>query len=98
MVKHIVMWKLAEQAAGGSKAENAKKMKALLEGLQGQIEGLLRAEVGIGYNPKGFDVCLYSEFADAAAEAAYQSHPAHLEVKKFVHQVITDRSSVDYEV
>ncbi|MDD2956163.1 MAG: Dabb family protein [Oscillospiraceae bacterium] len=96
MVKHIVMWKLAPLAAGGTKEENARKMKEKLEGLKGQVEGLLQAEVGINYNPNGYDVCLYTEFTDAA-EKAYQNHPAHLEVKKFVHQVITDRVVADYE-
>ena len=98
MVKHIVMWKLADQAAGASKAENARKMKELLEGLQGKVEGLLRAEVGFNYNPNGYDGCLYTEFTDAAAEKGYQSHPEHLKVKEFVHQVITDRVVADYEI
>ena len=31
MIKHIVMWKLKEQAEGADRATNALKLKALLE-------------------------------------------------------------------
>ena len=38
MFKHIVMWKLKDFAEGASKAENAQKIKALLEGLKPKIK------------------------------------------------------------
>ncbi len=97
MVTHIVMWNLKEGALGHSKTENALEMKQKLEGLVGKIDGLISAEVGVNYNPKGMDVCLLSKFVDAAAQDAYQVHPLHLAVREFVHQVIESRVVVDYE-
>ena len=94
MVKHIVLWKLADQ---GRKEENIATMKRMLEALVGVVPGLLKLEVNPNLNPNGFDVCLYSEFADKAALEGYQTHPAHLECKKFVHTVICDRTAADYE-
>lgn len=94
MVKHIVLWKLADPAR---KAESISKMKQMLEALVGVVPGLLKLEVNPNLNPNGFDVCLYSEFADQAALEGYQTHPAHLECKKFVHSVISDRTAADYE-
>ena len=47
MVRHVVMWKLKDEAEGASKAENAVKMARMLEGLVGKIGGLLKLEVGI---------------------------------------------------
>ena len=85
MVKHIVLWKLADPAR---KAESISKMKQMLEALVGVVPGLLKLEVNPNLNPNGFDVCLYSEFTDQAA---------HLECKKFVHSVISDRTAADYE-
>ena len=38
MIKHIVMWKLKDFAEGGSKLENAKKIKDMLEALKDKIE------------------------------------------------------------
>ncbi|MBQ9988344.1 MAG: Dabb family protein [Clostridia bacterium] len=96
MVVHIVMWNLKEEAAGNPKAENARLIKEKLEALQPQIDGVLKMEVGVNYNPKGMDLCLYSEFRDEQAQADYQVHPLHQEVRKFVHQVIESRVVVDY--
>ncbi len=94
MIKHIVLWKLAEP---DRKAENTAQMKKMLEGLVGIVPGLLKLEVNPNINPNGFDVCLYSEFEDKAALDGYQTHPAHLECKKFVHSVISDRTAADFE-
>ena len=93
MVKHIVMWKLSDRE---KVAENAAEMKRLLEGLVGVVPGLLRAEVGAGF--AGWDVALYSELESRAALDVYATHPAHMEVKKFVHSVICERASCDYAV
>lgn len=98
MVKHIVFWKLKEQADGRSKLENAKLMKEKLEALVGVVDGLISAEVGINFTEGGYDVALYSVLEDRAALAVYQNHPAHLKVREFVHLVISDRAVADYEV
>ena len=42
------------------------------------------------------DVVLVSDFADQAALDAYQVHPVHQEVKKFVVAVAESRQCVDY--
>jgi quinol monooxygenase YgiN len=97
MIKHIVMWRLDEQA--GDKADNALRLKQSLEGLNGKIPGLLRLEVGIDFSREGesSDVVLYSEFESQQALDAYQKHPAHAEVIPFVKSVRAERRVVDYE-
>ena len=97
MVRHIVFWNLRETAEGCSREENALKIKEKLEGLVSVVPGLLSAQVGLNYNPKGYDLCLLAEFADRQAQADYQVHPAHQAVREFVHKVITDRAVVDYD-
>lgn len=72
MVKHIVMWNLTDK---DKVAENGAIMKQKLEALVGVVPGLLRAEVGVGFN--GYDVALYTELEDRAALAVYADHPAH---------------------
>lgn len=100
MIKHIVMWKLKDQAEQASKQENALRMKALLEMCAGLTEGLIRLEVGIdiGADSGPWDVVLYSEFADRAALEAYQRHPVHMAAKPFIGTVREQRAAVDYEV
>lgn len=101
MVKHIVMWKVAEHAEHGSKEEVMTKVKERLEGLKGQIEGLLEIEVGLNFNTSemSYDVVLYSTFEDKEALDFYQAHPKHLEVANdLVRQVAISRAVVDYIV
>lgn len=97
MIKHIVMWRLNEQA--GNKMENALQLKQRLESLNGKIPGLIRLEVGIDFSKEdeSSDVILYSEFESREALAAYQIHPAHNEVIPFVKSVRGERRVVDFE-
>jgi hypothetical protein len=100
MIKHLVFWKLADNAAGNAKATNALLIKEKLEALNGEIDGMLHLEVGIDYSntPDSFDVALYSEFETKKALDAYQIHPKHKAVQEFVKLVRTDRKVVDYEI
>lgn len=99
MVKHLVFWKLKEEAFGNNKATNALLIKKKLEDLNGQIEGLIHLEVGIDFSKKedSYDVALYAEFESRNALAYYQEHPKHKEIQQFVKAVRTDRCAVDFE-
>ena len=101
MIKHIVMWKVEGHEVHGSKEEVMCKIKAGLEGLEGQIEGMEEIEVGINFNSSetAYDVVLCSTFSSKEALAFYQGHPKHLEVANgLVRQVTIGRAVVDYEV
>lgn len=100
MIKHIVFWKLKEEANGNDKATNAQLMKEKLEALNGQIPGLLKLEVGIDFSKTemSFDVALYSEFANKEDLAFYDQHPRHVDVKGFVKEVNCARQVVDYSI
>ena len=41
MIKHIVLWKLKEEAEGASAAENGKKIVKLFKTLEGNVPGLV---------------------------------------------------------
>ncbi len=99
MIKHIVAWKLKDEAHGLSKAEVALKIKEILEELQGQIPGLLKIEVGIDFSQtaQSADVVLYSEFTDRAALDAYQVHPLHQAGKEYIGAAVTERRLVDFD-
>ena len=47
MIKHIVMWKLKEQAEGNDKQTNALLMKDKLEAIADIVPGMIKLEVGI---------------------------------------------------
>lgn len=98
MIRHIVFWNLKDFAENSDKNTNANIIKTRLEALVGQIDGLIRADVNLNYNPKGYDLCFFSLFESDEALQNYQKHTLHLQVKEFVHKVITDRVVTDCEI
>lgn len=98
MIKHIVMWKLKDEAHGNDKTKNAKLIKEKLEALNGKIEGLHKLEVGIDFLGGGnFDVVLYSELSKKEDLEIYQNHPLHQALLPFIREAVVDRKAVDYE-
>jgi len=97
-VRHVVMWRLKDNAEGATKAENALKVKAQLEGLARLIPQVLCIEVGINQSPSeaAYDVVLYSEFNNQADLEAYQKHPEHLRVAEFIAKVQVESRVVEY--
>jgi hypothetical protein len=100
VIRHIVMWKLKESAAGASRAENAARLKEKLEGCRDIVPGILHLEVGLAGSglESTYDVVMVSDFIDKAALDAYQIHPTHLALKDFVGAVRESRECVDYVV
>jgi len=98
VIRHIVMWTLKEKDLK-LKLEHAKEMKRIIENLNGKIDGLISAEVGFNFNlADGYDVCLLSSLESKEALAYYQNHPLHVEVKKFVSGIVSQRAVSDYEI
>lgn len=103
MLKHIVMWSLKDEVEFDgqhlSKAEGAARIKQALEGLKGQIKGLLHLEVGLDINcvEGNADVVLYTEFTDQDALELYQQHPLHKAVVPLIKALCTERHAVDYQ-
>ncbi|MEE8056274.1 MAG: Dabb family protein [Pseudomonadales bacterium] len=100
MIKHIVMWRLHNEAEGNDKTTNARIAKEKLQALNGVIPGLINLEVGNDFSngEMSCDLVLYSELESKEALKAYQQHPAHVEVAKFVVSICAERWVVDYEV
>jgi hypothetical protein len=98
MIRHIVLWKLAESAEGAVKQENALKMKVMLERLKGRIPEIKTIEVGINCNRyETWDVALFSEFDNLADLMVYQNHPEHRMCVEFIKKIRIDRAAMDYE-
>lgn len=98
MLKHIVMWKLKENAEGNSKTENAEKIKRDLEALVGQIEVIRHLEVGININEtsQNYDVVLVSEFDNMDDLSKYANDERHLKIVKYIKKVVESRIASDY--
>ena len=94
MVKHIVFWKVKDNA---EKQKNIDCMIDMLKSLVGKIEGLISIEVGYNFNNSSdYDVVLYASFTNPSALKYYQNHPEHVKCKDFISQVTVDRACADY--
>jgi len=100
MIKHIVCWKLKDEAHGNDKSINAEQIKEKLEALRGKIEGLVNIEVGINIPeyPTNYDVVLYSELESKESLEHYQNHPLHQALLPFIREAVSSRVAVDYEI
>ncbi len=100
MVKHIILWTLKDSLSAEEKETVKAGIKAGLEGLAGQIPGLLEIRVQTGRLPSSnADLMLDSTFVDAAALAGYSTHPLHVAVADGKVRPYTDqRVCLDFEV
>ena len=100
MLKHIVMWKLKDEAEGADKLGNAREIKRRLDECANIVPGQLKFEVVLAQPglEATYDVVLYSEFTDKAALDAYINHPTHKAVVPFIGAVREGRQCMDYEV
>ena len=98
MVKHIVMWKLKDEAEGASKEENARKLKETLEGMVGQVPQIVELEVGLQMkaDETAYDVVLTVSLKTPEDLEKYQNHPHHRQGAAFVKKIVSDRKVVDY--
>ena len=100
MVKHIILWQLKDELQGAEKDEVKAGIKAGLEGLLGQIPGLIDIKVQIeGLASSNADVMLDSTFVDERALKTYATHPAHVKVAdNQVRPFTKTRFCLDFEV
>ena len=79
MVKHIILWQLKDELSAAEKAEIKANIKTGLEGLAGQIPGLVEVHVNInGLPSSSADLMLDTTFTDAAALKGYSTPPMWL--------------------
>ena len=100
MVKHVILWQLKDEFSAEEKESIKAGIKAGLEGLQGQIDGLVEIKVQTDcLASSNVDVMLDSTFTDEASLKGYAVHPAHVEVAdNKVRPFTKTRACMDYEV
>ena len=95
MVKHVILWKLKEDANNIAVKQGIKDG---LEGLLGKIDGLVEIKVEInGLESSNADVMLYSVFENEDALKNYAVHPEHVYVADtFVRPFTEVRMCMDF--
>lgn len=101
MVKHIILWTLRPELSEEEKQQVKKGIKEGLEGLVGQVPGLIDVKVNIDgrLDSSTADVMLDSTLESAEALRQYAVHPAHVAVANGkVRPFTVQRSCLDYEL
>lgn len=94
MITHIVFFKLKDRSP-----ENIAKARDVLANMEGKIPQLRYIEVGVDVlkTPRSFDIALTTRFDSLEDLDAYQVHPVHQEVLKYMKEVVDVSAAVDYE-
>ncbi|MCR4847104.1 MAG: Dabb family protein [Eubacterium sp.] len=100
MVKHVILWQLKDELSADEKIKVKAGIKSGLEGLAGQIPGLVEIKVQTeGLASSNADVMLDSTFDDEASLKGYAVHPAHVAVADgAVRPYTKTRVCIDYEI
>ncbi|MCR4687876.1 MAG: Dabb family protein [Lachnospiraceae bacterium] len=100
MVKHVILWVLKEEIQGEEKEKIKAGIKEGLEGLKGQIPGLIDIKVNINPLPSSnCDVMLDSTFEDEEALKGYAVNPKHVAVADGkVRPYTASRVCMDHQV
>lgn len=95
MITHVVLFKLKDRTP-----QSIEKARAVLAGLIGKVPSLMDLEVGCDVirSERSHDIALVARFKDLAGLDAYQNHPAHLEVVKYMTEAREAAVAVDYEL
>ncbi len=99
MVKHIILWKLHDTISAAEKPAIRANAKAALEGLVGQIDGLLDLRLEIDGLPcSNADMLLVATLDSVESLQGYQKSPAHNAVAdRYVRPYTAQRLCLDYE-
>ncbi len=99
MLRHILVFKMKENALGKTGKENCIELKRMIDALYGVIPQLKKMDTGFNIR-KGatdYDLGLYSEFDSLKDLNIYRDHPAHVKVGEFIKETVEDRKVADWE-
>ena len=100
MVKNIILWTLRPELSAEEKRERSLAIKQGLEGLKGQVPGLLDIHVQIDgrLETSNADILLDSTLDSFESLKGYAVHPAHVAVAdNLVRPFTAVRSCLDFE-
>lgn len=100
MIKHIVMFKLKEEANGKTAQENLEGALELLKNFEQEIPSLVHfeARTNSAEAPESnYELALVCDFNNIEGLNEYQVHPVHKNFGAYITPVREIRACIDYE-
>lgn len=99
MVRHIVIWRLKEEAKHSGWLETLERIQRNLQAMRVAVPALLRLELGINQAQAAdaADLVLFCEFESWEALRGYEAHPLHAELRTLIGPLRSERRVIDYE-
>jgi hypothetical protein len=100
MIRHIVVWRLKEEAKRDGKIANLELIQDVLAGLRVHVSGLrcLELHPNQQLGADAADLLLYAEFDTWPALQAYEAHPLHADLRTLMAPLRTERRVIDHEM
>ena len=100
MIKHIVLWKLHDQAEGKTKEENMDYVIQELGEIKKEFPLLRKLDCHKSIRTGGhfWDLVLEMEFDSLEDLEKYQVYPRHAQLHAYAVKVREDRAVVDYNI
>ena len=100
MVRHVILWTLRENCFGAEIDQIKSGIKEGLEGLKGEIPGLIDIKVITECLPSSnADIMLDSTFESDEALKGYAVHPNHVAVaNEKVRPFTATRTCIDFQI
>ena len=100
MIKHIVMFKLKEEAGGKTAKENLGGALERLKNFEQEIPSLVHFEARTNSSEapeSNYELALVCDFHDIDGLNEYQVHPVHKSFGAYITPVRESRACIDYE-
>jgi hypothetical protein len=100
MIRHVVLWRLMDELRNDENSVDMACIKRNVASMCAQIPGLLCADIARvhGGAADSVDLVFYSEFKNWESLQGYEDHPLHLEFRRLIGPLRSERRVADYEV
>jgi Stress responsive A/B Barrel Domain len=102
MIRHVVIWRLKQEAKRDGKIANLEPIRQVLERLRANIVGLRRLDLQPNQQPgddaDAADLLLYAEFDTWQRLHEYEAHPLHADLRKLIAPLRIERRVINYEM
>ena len=100
MIRHVVMWRFADEGEGRTKQQNMQYIRDRLMALKPVIPQIKRMEIGfdVSHTDMSYDMMLLTEFDSLDDLHTYKVHPEHVKVSQYVGKVSTACVVADVDI